>query len=334
MSTGLANDAPALNRRRSLPDGGRIAIHAMSDGWKVRTARWAGRDGGPGSILFLTGRGDFLEKYAETFHDLVDAGWGVASFDWRGQGLSGRQGDDAMKGHSPGFANWLDDLDNLIAWYESVLPPPWYAVAHSMGGNLLLRHLAGENGEFRRIVLLAPMLGLRAKPLGAWVARPLAHLMVAMGRAGSYVFGGGSYQPGKAGSVRQRLLTTDPLRYADEGWWVEQTPALALGSATWGWIDAAFASIAALFMPSPDLRGTGEGRRVRPGLARVTTPMLILVAGDDGLVDNRGAEAAVSLLHDARIETIAPAGHELLREAAPTRARVLARVTGFLKTGA
>ena len=305
----------------------------MRDGWPVRTLLCPPRPGGPGSILFITGRGDFMEKYCETFHDLTEAGWGVASFDWRGQGLSGRQGDDPMKGHSPGFENWLSDLDELIGWFEASLPRPWFAVAHSMGGHLLQRHLAGENGEFTRAVLLAPMLGVSARPLGPWLARLLARIMVRLGRGGSYVPGGGPYVKGTAGSHRQKLLTTDPERYVDEGWWVEQVPALALGSVTYGWLDAAFRSLRALFSPPPGTHGTGEGANRLPMLQRITTPMLILIPEHDQLVDNAVTRRVRDLMPYARLEEIPVAAHELLREAGPIRARVLARVVRFLKEG-
>lgn len=329
----MDSDDVALARRRGLPGGGVVAPLALRDGWQVRTAAWPGRAGGPGSILLVTGRGDFLEKYCETFHDLVDRGWGVASFDWRGQGLSGRLGGDAMKGHGPGFDTWLGDLDELVGWFRRVLPAPHYAIAHSMGGHLLQRHLAGENAEFERAVLLSPMLGVRARPLGASGARLLARAMVRLGRGGEYVAGGGPYRRGAAGSLRQRLLTSDAGRYDDEGWWIEQVPGLALGSPTWGWLDAAGRSLADLLAPSAGARGTGEGATARPGLERITTPLLILIPAEDGLVDNDVTRAAEARMRSARIEEVAGAGHELLREVPAIRERVLARVTAFLARG-
>jgi lysophospholipase len=327
-----ASDA-SLVRRRSLPPVGRVAMKTLADGWAVRTAVWRGREDGPGSILFLTGRGDFLEKYCETFHDLVEAGWNVASFDWRGQGLSGRQGDTVMKGHSPGFDNWLADLDELIAWFRAALPAPHYAIAHSMGGHLLQRHMAGENGEFDRAVLLAPMLGVLARPLGPLMARRLARAMVQMGRGGNFVAGGGAYNPGLKNSPRQKLLTSDAERYGDEGWWVRANPALALGSVTWGWLDACFQSLDMIFAAPEDARGTGEGRDDRPRLQRITTPTLVLIPEHDGLVDNGVTRRAEALMPNAKIEAIAGAGHELLRERPPIREAVLARVTDYLREG-
>lgn len=322
-------------RRRSLPPGGVVETQAMADGWGLRSLVWSPTRPGAGSILFLTGRADFAEKYAETFHDLVDAGWGVATFDWRGQGMSGRVGCDAMAGDVPdgGFDTWLADLDAMVGWFQHVLPPPWFAIGHSMGGHMLQRHLAGENAEFSRAVLLSPMIGLSARPLGPTLARLVAKTMLWLERGDDYVFGGGPYQPQPAGSARQLLLTTDPERYADEGWWIAQNPALALGNVTWAWLAAAFASLDALLKPPPTLRGTGEGARSVPALQRITTPLLVLMPDPDGLVDSNITRQAVGTMTTARLEVVPGVGHELLREASDIRARVLARLLDFLHKG-
>jgi lysophospholipase len=295
-------------------------MRPMADGWPVRTALWRGRADGPGSILFASGRADFLEKYAETFWDLIDAGWSVASFDWRGQGLSGRLGATAMHGHCHDYDQWRADLGEIAAWFHASLPGPHHAIGHSMGGHLLLDRDCEAASEFDRIALLAPMLGLRAKPLGPALARPLARTMCMLGRSGAYLPGGGPFTPGIAGSPRQHLLTADADRFLDESWWVAENPALGLGSATWGWLDETFTACDALFAP---------GR-----LERAATPMLICIAEDDGLVDNRAATRALTRLPDARLESFAPAGHELLREAEPMRSRVLGRVLAWLERGA
>jgi predicted alpha/beta-fold hydrolase len=109
-----------LVRRRVLPPGGVSAYVPMRDAWPVRSLRWMprndGRDPDRPTILILTGRADFAEKYCETLHDLTEAGWGVAIFDWRGQGLSRRLGKTPQHGASPGFGVWLDDLKQMLEW--------------------------------------------------------------------------------------------------------------------------------------------------------------------------------------------------------------------------
>ena len=301
-------------RRHGLPAGGKQQVRAMRDGWPVRTIFWPGRDPARGAILLLNGRGDFVEKYAETIHDLIDAGWGVASFDWRGQGLSGRMGDTPEKGHADSFEPWLADLDELTGWFHTALPGPWFAMAHSMGGHLLLRRLADGGGGFGRVVLLSPMLGMLTPPVAPMLARTMARAMVLLGRGGRYVRGGGPRIKAAPGSGRQLLLTSDPERYGDEAWWTAQNPVLSIGSPTYGWLAAAFRSLDRLFA----------------GLRRVGTPLLILIPADDRLVDNSATRRAHTLLPGAALVAIPGAGHELLREASDTRAQVLARATACL----
>ena len=303
----------ALAMRRSLPAGAIWPERRMRDGWPLRTVDWPE---GRGSILLLGGRGDFIEKFAEALHDWRRRGFAVASFDWRGQGGSGRLLADPQKGHSPGFDIWLADLDEQVAWFVATHPAPHFAVAHSMGGHLLLRCLETRSGQVVRAVLLSPMCGLAAAPIGPWLARQLASAAVALDFAESYAPGSGPLTRGVPGSLRQRRLTHDADRYGDEGWWVDRQPELALGGVTSGWLHDAFGSLDALFEPG--------------ALERVATPSLVLVAAEEALVDNAATARAVARLPGARLEVIAGAAHELLRETDVLRLPVLDRIAAFL----
>ena len=95
--------------RRVVPTGALIASWTAADGWPHRTFSWVS-GGGRGSLLFLGGRGDIFEKYFEAFGHWHAAGWSIESFDWRGQGGSGRLSDNPRCGHADDFAPWVDDL--------------------------------------------------------------------------------------------------------------------------------------------------------------------------------------------------------------------------------
>ena len=83
----------------------------------------------------LQGRAEFIEKYFETVRDLRARGFAVATFDWRGQGLSDRALADRHKGYVRNFSEYATDLE---AFMEQVVlpdcPPPIFALGHSMGG--------------------------------------------------------------------------------------------------------------------------------------------------------------------------------------------------------
>ena len=94
-------------------------------------------------------------------------------------------------------------------------------------------------------------------------------------------------------------------------------PALRLGPPSWAWLAEAFAGTRRL--------------RADPRLARVDTPVLMLVAEHDGLVDPRAALAVAARLPRCTIVRFgAEAAHELLREADPVRDRALAAIDAFL----
>ena len=121
---------------------------------------------------------------------------------------------------------------------------------------------------------------------------------------------------GAPGSIRQTRLTHDLDRYGDEGWWLEQHPELGVGGVTNGWLHSAFASLDELW---------AEG-----ALEAVRTPLLILLASGEGLVDNAATLRAATRLPDATVETFAGAGHELVREIDAIRLPVLDRIAAFL----
>ena len=121
--------------------------------------------------------------------------------------------------------------------------------------------------------------------------------------------------------MRQKLLTHDAERYADELWWRAARPELAMGPGSWGWVRGALASIEALSHPGV--------------LEAVDVPVLLIGTTADRLVGVRAIRRAAVRLPKA--ETLwfgAEAAHEILREADPVRERALAAIDAFLERAA
>jgi lysophospholipase len=262
--------------------------------------------------LFLGGRADSIEKYLESFDHWHDRGWSVTSFDWRGQGGSGRLGVGDV-GHLADFDLLVRDLaDFWKDWRRG--EGPRAIVAHSMGGYLALAALVRGLIDPAALVLVAPMLALR-NPLGAWIGGGVARLLSRRGDPARAAW----RQPDVARAIRarQRRLTHDQSRFDDERWWYEREPALGLGPPSWSWVAKAFAATAAL--------------RADPRLAEVRTPVQFLVADHDRLVDPRAARAVARRLRDAELHRFGrEAAHEILREVDPVRARALGLIDAFL----
>jgi lysophospholipase len=306
---------PAAGNRRALPAGAVVDHVAMADGWPVRRMRLpAAAARARGALLFIGGRADFFEKYLEPLAHWSARGWHVTAFDWRGQGGSGRLLPDRKVGHIDDFATWVGDLEAIgRLWHgETDMAGPHVAVAHSMGGHLLLRTLVEGRIRADAAVLLSPMCGLNGGPIPAWAGEALATLLCAIGLARRAAWPDRPNSPG-----RMTRLTHDPGRFADELWWGATQPALTLGPPSWRWLQQAYRST----------------RRVAaaPALARMDVPALILGTRADALVLPAAMMRIAGRLPHARLHLYGEeAAHELLRETDRVRQDALARVDAFL----
>jgi lysophospholipase len=305
--------------RRTYPDDSSISFWTAPDGWQLRRFDWPSAAVAPrGSILFQGGRGDIFEKYLETFHHWHDQGWTITSFDWRGQGGSGRLTDDPHVGDIDRFGTYLADYGAFWKDWAAATPGPHIAMGHSMGGHLVCRALAKVLAEPDAAVLIAPMMGLHA-PISAGFGERIAEIAMKLGNAQRRAWKSNE-KPGTTDS-RLSLLTHDPDRYSDEPWWWDQKPEIKLGPPSWRWVVRAFEST----------RRLRVSRRVK----LVRTPVLVLVAEADKLVRAADAIKVAGLLPDARLVRFGTeSAHEILREVDPVRNRALGEIDIFLSARA
>lgn len=297
---------------RSYPKDSVVDFWPAPDGWPLRRFRWSA--GARGSLLFLTGRGDMFEKYLEAFCHFHGTGWAISSFDWRGQGGSGRTlPDNRGKG---GFDVLVHDLAAFYRQWASESAGPQVVVGHSMGGHLLMRALAEMQARPDAAIAIAPMLGISSAPVPAWLAAQFARLMCAMGDPGRAAWKE-MEKPWVRASGRQALLTHCHERYADEMFWHRERPDLKLGPPSWHWLNEAYSSLAMMQKPGV--------------LERIATPLLILAAEGDRLVDIQAIRKAAARIEGSRLHVYgAMAAHEILREADPVRSDALDRIDRFL----
>lgn len=305
--------------RRTYPEGSSISWWTAPDGWQLRRFDWPSAAARPrGSILFQGGRGDIFEKYLETFHHWHDQGWAITSFDWRGQGGSGRLTDDPHVGDIDRFGTYLADYGAFWKEWAAAMPEPHIAMGHSMGGHLVCRALAKVLAEPDAAVLIAPMMGLHA-PISAGFGERIAEIAMKLGNPQRRAWKSNE-KPGTTDS-RLSLLTHDRGRYSDEPWWWDQKPEIKLGPPSWRWVVRAFEST----------RRLRASRRVK----LVKVPILVLVAEADKLVRAADAIKVAGLLPDARLVRFGKeSAHEILREVDPVRNRALGEIDIFLSARA
>lgn len=306
--------------RRAIPAVATESRWQAADGWSIRRIDWPDHDvtvgAVRGSILFMPGRGDIYEKYLETLHGWHEAGWRVTASDWRGQGGSGRGGEDKCVGHIDDFATWSADLGTFWKDWKAAHPGPHVLIGHSMGGHLISRAAMEGHVDPNAIVLSAPMLGVKGLGLPLAAETFIAKRMMGLGhpaRAAWKV----SEKPNSPIGRRQKLLTHDGDRYADEPAWWALRPELEMGPPSWQWVVRAYESIQ--FINAP---GQWES---------IDCPVLIVATSADQLVSFKTIVQAANRLPNGELVRFgSEAAHEILREADPVRSQVLAAIDAFL----
>jgi len=308
-----------IQAKNPVPSGPVVGILESFDGTKLRFARWeATRGPRLGTICLFHGRGEYIEKYFETIADLRRRGFAVATMDWRGQGGSERKLDNPHKGHVLDFAEY--DKDLLRFMKEVVLPdcpPPFYALAHSMGGNILLRNATMPGSWFSRMIVTAPMLRFADERIGypQGLVRAYAEVGALFGAATAYVHGA-TDRPEQSASFEGNTLTSDRERWSRNKAVLDVAPELGLGSPTIGWLRAAYRSSARLSDPQ-------YARRAH-------VPMLLFAGGEDTIVSTRAIEEFGVRVKIGNSVLIPGARHEILQEADGYRQRFWAALDAYL----
>lgn len=297
--------------------GGTVEFPKMADGVRIRIATFPAPAGGTaGTILMLTGFTEFIEKGLESIAALRARGYGVVTFDWRGQGLSDRLLPHRRKGHISDMQHFLNDLEEVLKITRfAELPGPHVIMGHSMGGHLALRAVHDHPDLFERAVLCAPMADILTGTWPRMLAYGLAKTAVRLGLGDCFIPRAGPYVSGQM-RYENNPLTTDRARFERIHEQIEINPDVALGGPTFAWVYSAFRSIRLVKRPSY--------------LSHIRIPVLILSAGRERIVSNAGQREIAMMLPDARLVSFADGAHELLLECDAVRHAVWTEIDGFL----
>lgn len=284
------------------------------DGTRLRYALARPPSSGRGTVLVLVGRNENIEKYFETIGDLTARGFGVAIFDWRGQGGSDRRLRDPAAGYIDRIGTYVSDLKSFV---EGVLlrdcRPPFSILAHSMGGLIALAAVPHLVERIERMVLTAPLVSLRHYPRGRGLLPAAARIArwVGLGRVAPPSMRRRGRQP-----IERNVLTSDPVRADRNHRLLEAAPQLFVPKLTAGWLHACFR----------------EMRRLDDSdvIAKLNLPTLIITAGDDQVVHSSAAERLAWRMRSGHFLSIPGARHELLQERDVHRELLLAAFEGFV----
>ena len=264
------------------------------------------------AIVISNGRVESYLKYQELIFDLYHQGYSIYAIDHRGQGLSSRTTANPQQGHIDKFDTYIDDfayfIDNIVLTKQH---KDLFLVGHSMGGAIGTLYLDKHPQTFNAAVFSAPMYGIKL-PVSRRIIRWLAKMLdtTSENREPNYILGGKDYDPEE---FSNNDLTNSQLRYEDYRALYQTHPELQLGSPTNHWL---FESIDA-------------GEKTIEAARSSTTPILILQADEDTIVDNFAQYHAVS--ECCQLINIPNARHEIFMEQDESRSHALNELTNFLE---
>ncbi|RQM73970.1 alpha/beta fold hydrolase [Aeromonas jandaei] len=268
------------------------------------------------AILIVNGRVESYLKYQELAWDLWRQGYSLYLIDHRGQGMSGRMLNDHDKGYVDQFDDYVVDMKQF---HDQIImadkPAKLFLLAHSMGGAISARYLERWPDDIRAAVLSSPMLGINLGGLPKWLAKGLATTIDTVGGW----FGEPPYGPGQGPyqdhGFADNELTHSQSRYQAFRQIYEQHPQIKLGGATAHWIYQGI---------------TGADAAIADAGA-IKTPLLLLQASNDSVVDNAAQDAFCTKAHceGGKPLRIEGAWHELFIESDDKRQPALTAMLDF-----
>jgi alpha-beta hydrolase superfamily lysophospholipase len=242
-----------------------------------------------GAALIVHGLGEHSGRYDHVAAALNEIGIAVRSYDHRGFGQSG-----GARGVIPHEAALLDDLklvfDALaVEAHASGDPELPFLIGHSMGGAVAARAVTGRWVTPGGLVLSSPALKLWLSAKDRWRLRLGAALAPNRARSHGLPLGKISHDPDVLDATKNDPFCHDRI-----------SPRIVSFL-----VDA--------------------GRRARRDAARIEIPTLLLVSGDDHIVDAEGAREFARAMPSGRVtlREYDDLYHEVFNEREPDRARVL-----------
>lgn len=233
------------------------------------------------SIVIVSGRSEGYLKYQELCFDLYQQGFNIFIIDHRGQGISERMLENSHKGYVENFDYYSLDLATFINGIvkqtiaTNDLNKKPYLLAHSMGGAISIRYLQVASDTIKAAVISSPMIAINRGGIPPLLARTLiaagSILNRWFGKSPWYFFGQNNYNKEKF----KRSFSTNPLmhssiRYQFFSELYYTNTAIQLGGVTLPWLVEALKTEKTIFTD----------------LKKLTTPMLVIQAGEDKIVDN------------------------------------------------
>src|SRR5437660_2327149 len=244
------------------------------------------------AILALHGWADHAGRWRDVGERLCAAGYSTYVLDLRGHGRSG-----GRRGHLARFSQLLGDLQAFRRMVRQRTTVPQVLLGHSFGGLVVLRYLETQPSDVvAGAAVTSPYRGLAFQP-PAW--------KLAAGRLLADLWPTLAIPTG----LRGEDLVRDPVAASQ----YDTDPLVHHRMTTGAWREIQWAQ-----------------RAVAADARRIECPLLLLLAGEDRIVDAaRARDFAGSLTAEVDVRWYPEMYHELLLD--PQRERVLDDITTYLR---
>lgn len=312
MAADLTESAPFYEAVAEGPPNVAASWVRAADGTRLRMAVWP--NGPKGTVLMFPGRTEYVEKYGRVAADLAANGYGMAAFDWRGQGLADRPAHRRDMGHVGSFDEYRQDVAAFLKALEPMdLPKPWFLIGHSMGGCIGLRALY-DGLDVAAAAFTGPMWGLQMSSLLRTLSPAITTLAGPMGFGKTFAPTTGPWEPL---TFEDNTLTTDRDQFDYMARQTDAHPELALGGPSVTWVKAA-------------LHETGELMDMAP----LDLPTLAIVGSEERVVDIDATRTRMASWPKGSFLSIEGGRHEVLMEAEALRTASLKAILALFETAA
>lgn len=237
------------------------------------------------NLIIVPGRSESYIKYQELSYDLAQHGYNIFILDHRGQGLSERMLDNPHKGYVNNFEDYAADLNTFINTY--VLPhclaeKKPYLLAHSMGCAIACLYLAEHADKIQAVVLSSPMFAINTGKISPQIANGLISFTSKIEK----IFANRAcYFPGQKNhafkAFEDNKLSHSKTRYQIFKELYQKEKSVQLGGVTTQWLKQAHQIKDKIFNQ----------------LDKLSTPISVMQAGGDSIVDNQAQDEFCQQLH-------------------------------------
>jgi lysophospholipase len=297
---------PVLDRSRTT------GYFLSKDGTKLYYENYINPDE-RAAVVISHGFCEFTAKFEEVIFYFLQAGYSVYSFDYRGHGKSNRVVEDLSKVYVNSYEEYILDLNSFVTYIvtKDKVQREMILYAHSMGGAIAALYLERYPSVFTCAVLSSPMLEINLGKLPVPITW-LVMLFKKLTRSDKNYVPGHKEFNGIPKFERSSCLSEARYNYIFSKR-LEETNYQTYG-ATYAWTLASMWAV----------------HKLQRHAKLVTTPTLLLQAGNDTTVKNGGQNRFAKKARNTTLVVIPNSKHEIFNCDAKMREAYFTTIFLFL----